>query len=126
MAGVGREEKQPERPGEGHDSTPGPRGSREDAEMRARSGLDPDGPGGTPAAPAWVVCPLQVLRPLSPVPSLCPLRGAGSPTRAGTTTASSITPAPGARCAEGRSERTNERAEEGAGTWPEFQSAVSP
>ena len=80
---VGREEKQPERPGEGHDGTPGPRGSREDAEIRARSSLDPDGPGGTPAAPAWVVCPLQVPRPLSPVPSLCPLRGLGAPPRQG-------------------------------------------
>ena len=127
MAGVGREGKQPERPGE---DTTAPQGLEGAGRMLGCGlGRDMTAPQGLEGAgrmlrcrpalalPGWarrhtrcarLVCPLQVLRPLSPVPSLCPLRGAGSPTRAGSTTASSITPAPGARCAEGRvNERTN-------------------
>lgn len=61
VARVGTEKKQPERPGEGWGGNPWPRGSREDAEMRAGSGLDPTGP-------TWAVCPQEVPRPLSPVP----------------------------------------------------------
>lgn len=75
--------------------------------MWARSGLPgPDGPGGTP-----VHLPGQRVRcrPRGHCPQCLPsaLSGAGTPTRARTTTASASPQHLGLRCAEGRSEGMN-------------------
>lgn len=117
--GQGRERGEAAREaGEGHDSTPGPRGSRKDAEMRARSGLDLDGPGGTPLHP-----PGQHVRfrPRGHCPQFLPSAlsgGLGPPPGQGPPPSSSITPASGAPCAEGRSEGMNGQRRERAPDQP--------
>ena len=66
MAGVGREGKQPERPGE---DTTAPQGLEGAGRMlRCRPALALPGWARRHTRCARLVCPLQVLRPLSPVP----------------------------------------------------------